>query len=134
MTNEECLKYSEDLISKNTYAIIGTISNKKYPNTRVLKVMKRDNLKTFYFSTKENSLKVKQIKKNKKGCILFYDESKFASVMIEGKFEIQENKLFEVSNFYDLDSDPYDFCNLIFKSEILYLYVPYTKYEIKIEE
>lgn len=54
--------------------------------------------------------------------------------MIEGKFEIQENKLFEVSNFYDLDSDPYDFCNLIFKSEILYLYVPYTKYEIKIEE
>jgi pyridoxine/pyridoxamine 5'-phosphate oxidase len=134
MNREEVIKYANELIEENKYAIIGTVSKKKYPNVRVLKLMKREGLTEFYFSTKKDSLKVEQIRRNKRSCIFFYDEEKFASVMIEGTFEAKENVLFEVTKFYDLDPDPYDLINLIFKSEKMYLYVPYKKYEVIINE
>ncbi len=132
LTQEEALKYAEEMIQKNQYALIGTISKENFPNVRALKVMKREDLKTFYFSTKKTSLKVTQIKKNKKGCIFFYDTSNYSSVMIEGTFEVKDNILFDVSNFYHLDPDPFDFCNIIFEAKVIYLYVPYKKYEIRL--
>ncbi len=132
MSEQEVLKYAEELISKNKFAIVGTISNEKYPNTRALRVMQRDGIKTFYFSTKKKSLKVAQIKKNNKGCIFFYDVEKYVSIMFEGKFEVRDNTLFEISSFYELDPNPYDFCNLVFKAETLHLYIPYNKYIMKI--
>lgn len=133
MTLEEVKEYAEELIKKNEYAVIGTISKKSYPNTRALKIMEREGFNKFIFSTKKNTLKIEQIKKNKKGCIFFYDVDKYASVMIEGKFEVKENFLYDVSNFFFLHPDPYDFCNIIFEAEVMYVYIPYNKYEIKLK-
>jgi len=132
MNNNEILKYAEELIDKNQYAIVGTINKEKFPNIRALKIMKRDNLKTLYFSTKKTSEKVKQMKKNKKGCLFFYDTSTYSSVMLEGTFEIKDNVLFDVSTFFDLHPEPYDFCNIIFTTKKIYVYTHYNGYEIKL--
>lgn len=130
MTKEEIIKYAEDMISKNEYALIGSTSKEKYPNIRALKVMKRESINTFYFSTKETTVKVDQIRRNNKGCIFFYDTKNYASVMIEGTYKVTDNTLFDVSSFFFLDPDPYNFCNIIFNAETLYLYVPYQKHRI----
>jgi general stress protein 26 len=131
MSNEEILKYAEELINKNQYAIVGTIS-KSFPNIRALKVMKKEGLKTLYFSTKKTSEKVNQMKRNKKGCLFFYDTTNYSSVMLEGTFEIKDNVLFDVSTFFDLHPEPYDFCNIIFNTTKVYVYLQYKGYEIKI--
>ena len=133
LTNEEVLVRADEMVKNNKYAIVGTISKEKFPNIRGLKIIKREGLKTFYFSTKKTSAKVIQMKKNKKGCIFFYDTTNYSSLMIEGTFEIKDNVLFDISTFFDLDPEPYDFCNIIFSAKRISLYVPYKEYEIRVK-
>lgn len=136
MTEQEILQNAEKLIANNEFAMVGTIGKKSFPNIRALKVMKREGLNTFYFSTRSDSEKVKQMKKHKKGCIYFYDTLTFtfANVLIEGKFSIKPNTLFGISSFYKLDNEPYDFCTVKFEATKLYYYVPYQKYIVNIKK
>ncbi len=130
MTEKEILDISEKIISNNDFAVIGTISKKRFPNIYALKLMKKDGLKKFYFSTKLNSNKINQIKKYKKGCIYFYDMITFTfnNVLIEGIYKIDPKSAYGVSNFYDMESNQEDLCTIIFESKKLYLYMSNKKY------
>lgn len=135
MTEQEILSSAEQIVARNEFALVGTVS-KKYPNIRALRIMKRDGLKTFYFSTKSKSDKVKQMKWHKKGCVYFYDTTTFtfSNVLIEGKFIIEPNTTFGISNFYKMDAEPYDFCTIKFVAKYLYFYAPYKKYKINMNK
>lgn len=122
MNREEVMKLAEEIIDNNPIAVVGTI-NGKYPNIKALQTMERDDLATFYFSTKEDSRKIKQMKKNKNGCIYYYDKEKYQTVLIEGSFSVEQNLKFGVGELYKLDQlDPYDFVTIVFKSKKLYVY------------
>jgi general stress protein 26 len=126
------LELSENLVSQNNHALIGTTSLKRYPNIRALKIMKREGLTTFYFSTRTNSDKIKQIKRRKKGCIYFYDIENFNNLLIEGKFTVLPNTQFGISELYKLDDNPYEFCTIKFETKSLYFYEPYKKHKISL--
>ncbi|HHW69117.1 MAG TPA: pyridoxamine 5'-phosphate oxidase family protein, partial [Tenericutes bacterium] len=129
----EIIKIVTEIIDEKNIALIGTKSNRGYPNIKALSVMKKEGLHKFYFSTKINSTKVKQIKRRKKGCIYFYDEKNYIGIMIEGTFEVEHNRSVGISKLYDLDAiDPYDFCTIIFTSKYLHAYLHYQKVKIKL--
>lgn len=133
MNKEDVIRIANEVIDNKKIALIGTKSNKGYPNIKALLLMQREGLHKFYFSTKTNSTKVKQIKRRKKGCIYFYDEKNYIGIMIEGTFKVEHNQLFGISKLYDLDAiDPYDFCTIIFTAKTLHAYIQYQKIKIKL--
>ncbi len=126
MTKEQILEVINQVIDEQKIALVGTISSKKYPNIKALKLMERDNLKTFYFSTKRESTKVKQMKRKSKGSIYFYDKEKYIGIMFEGNFTVENNTRYGISELYDLDGiDPYDFCTVKFQSKRVTFYMHY---------
>lgn len=134
MTEEELINLAKKVIDASEIALVGSISLKRYPNVRALKKMKNDGLSTFYFSTRLDSNKVKQMRRRKKGCIYFYDRPTFTGIMIEGIFKIERNTTFGISSLYELDPhDPYEFCTIKFISKYLYIYTHYKTAKIKIE-
>lgn len=132
MTEQEIIQNAEKLVNSNEFALFGTITKQKFPNIRAMKVMKREGLKTFYFVTKKDSAKIKEIERRSKGCIYWYDTTTFtfSNLMIEGKLEIIDNTMFGISQFYDMASEPYDFCTIKFKAIKLHYYAPYKKHTI----
>jgi outer membrane cobalamin receptor len=95
--------------------------------------MKNEGLKAFYFSTRLDSEKVKQVKRRKKSCIYFYDRQSYVGIMIEGSFRVERNTMFGVSELYDLNPhDPYEFCTMIFESKTLYVYKNYQTAKIEL--
>lgn len=136
MTEQDILKNAEKIISSNQVAMIGTINKKKFPNIRALTIIKSYGFKTFYFNTKCDSDKMVQIKKNKKGCIYFYDTMTFtfSNVLIEGKFTIEPDTIIETPDFYKISSVTNDFCTIKFEAINLYYYAPYQKYKISMKK
>jgi general stress protein 26 len=133
MTEQEILELATQVIDANDIALVGTISLKRYPNIKALKKMKNEGLKTFYFSTKINSAKVKQIKRRSKGSVYFYDRENYKGVMLEGHFKVENNTTVGISDLYELDAiDPYDFCTLKFVAEYIYVYTHYQTVKIKL--
>ncbi|MDD2180932.1 MAG: pyridoxamine 5'-phosphate oxidase family protein [Bacilli bacterium] len=135
MTKEEIIELARKIIENNKYAMIGTNSVKGYPNVRALTKMKHDGFELFYFSTRANSEKVKQMRKKNKGCVYFYNTDRYQSVMLEGTFFIEKNRDFDVSEIYKIDyDDPYDFCTIKFVTENIYVYTHFQTIKFNIKE
>ena len=133
MNKEQILNLAKEIIDSNEIAIVGSISLKKYPNVRALQKMKNEGFNTFYFSTRSDSMKVRQMKKRKKGCVYFYDRPTYSTVMLEGEFKIEPNTTVGVSKLYELDpTDPYTFVTIKFITKYIYVYTHYktVKFEI----
>ena len=133
MTKDELLQLAQQIVDANDIALVGTISLKRYPNIKALKKMKNEGLKTFYFSTRLDSAKVKQMKRRNKGSIYFYDRASYQGVMIEGKYKVENNTTVGISELYSLDAhDPYNFCTVKFVAEAVYVYTHYQTVKIEI--
>lgn len=133
MTEQDILELAQQVVDSNDIALIGTTSLKRFPNIKALKKMKNEGLKTFYFSTRIDSAKVKQIKRRRKGCVYFYDKVRYKGVMLEGYFKVVNNTMFGVSELYELDPhDPYEFCTLVFNAKYAYVYTHYQTVKIKL--
>lgn len=131
MTKEEILEIINKVIDEQKIALTGTISSKRYPNIKALSLMSRDDIKTFHFSTKRESTKVKQMKRRSKGSIYFYDKEKYIGIMFEGKFKVENNTKYGISQLYKLDAiDPYDFCSVTFTAKTVYFYMNYQTVKI----
>ena len=79
----------EKLIDNAFTAIITTIDENGFPNTRaMLAARKRIGLKHFYFTTNTSSQKVKQLLSNPKSCIYIYDSNNFIGAMFIGSAEV----------------------------------------------
>lgn len=133
MNKEMAMEIATSLVNANNNALIGTISEDKYPNIKALTKMKNEGLKVFYFSTNKSTTKVKQIRNNSIGCIYFFDPMRYIGVMLEGDFEIT-NDLNEIDpNIYKpegLKTD--DFCTLKFTSKSLYVYSNFERIQFEI--
>jgi len=135
MNIESAMKIAKEVIDSSDIALVSTISSEKYPNTRALKKMKNDGFKTFYFSTKTKSNKIKQMKARKKGCIYFFNKEKHIGVMLDGKFKIELNTSVGISDLYKIDPlDPYDFCTIKFITRNVYVYNNFQTVKFKAQD
>ena len=81
-----------NLIDKTSTSIISSVDSEGFPNTKaMLKVRKREGIKTFYFSTNTSSMRVKQYMENPKACIYFYDKRFVRGVMLKGTMEVLQD-------------------------------------------
>lgn len=131
MNREEVLNLVDEIIEKNPIAFMGTVNSNLFPNIKAMQTMKKEGINIFYFSTRSDSRKIKQIKGRKNGCIYYCDKENYQGVLIEGSFEIEKNTMFGISELYKLDAiDPFDFVTIKFKSKKLYVYTHYQTAEI----
>jgi general stress protein 26 len=78
-----------NLIDKATAAIISSIDENGFPNTKAtLPPRKRIGIKELYLTTNTSSMRVKQYTDNPKACIYFYDNRFFKGVMLKGEMEV----------------------------------------------
>ena len=134
MEKLKLIEFAKTVVDKNKYAMLGTNSSKKYPNIFAMMKMENEGLEKFYFSTRETSRKVSQIKKGKKGCVYFYDADNYQSVMLEGTFKVVDNTTVPVAEIYKMDPhDPFEFCTIIFEKKYVNVYLNYetAKFELK---
>ncbi|QNM06672.1 pyridoxamine 5'-phosphate oxidase family protein [Qiania dongpingensis] len=81
-----------NLIDKQSVAYISSIDDDGFPNTKaMLPPRKRENIKTFYFTTNTSSMRAAQFRKNPKACIYFCDKRFFRGVMLIGNMEVLED-------------------------------------------
>jgi Uncharacterized stress protein (general stress protein 26) len=81
-----------NMIDKSNISIISSIDSDGYPNTKaMLKVRKRDGIKTLYFTTNTSSMRVKQYLENSKSCVYFYDSRFFRGIMLKGIMEVLQD-------------------------------------------
>lgn len=135
MNKDELLSLANNIIDNNNIAMVATNAPKGYPNVRALTTMKREGLELFYFSTRADSNKVKQMKKNARGSIYYYDEKTYQTVMLEGKYKVEPNRDFDVSDIYKIDQvDPYDFATIKFYTESIYVYSHFQTAKVSVKE
>lgn len=81
-----------NLIDKQKVALISSVDDKGYPNTKAMLPPRiREGIKIFYFSTNTSSMRVGQYKANPKACIYFFDKRFFCGVMLTGIMEVLED-------------------------------------------
>ncbi|GAK58774.1 hypothetical protein U27_05749 [Candidatus Vecturithrix granuli] len=78
-----------NLIDKASVAIIGSVDEDGFPNSKaMLPPRKREGLKHIFFTTNTSSMRVKQYLKNPKACVYFFDKRFFKGVMLKGVMEV----------------------------------------------
>lgn len=79
----------EHFIDTAKNSLISTIDEDGYPVTRaMLEVRVREGLNKLYFSTNTSSNKVKEIQKNSKGSVYFFDSAKYIGCLLKGHFDV----------------------------------------------
>lgn len=114
-----------NLISKQSSAIITSIDEDGYPNTKaMLAPRKVEGIKTFYFTTNTSSIRVSQYQNNPKASIYFMDKRFFRGVMFIGKMEVLHDHETKASiwqtgdtMYYKEGVDDPDYCVLRFTAE-----------------
>lgn len=114
-----------NLIDKVGVAIIGSVDEDGFPNTKaMLPPRKREGIKQFYFTTNTSSMRVGQYIKNPKACIYFFDKRFFRGVMLIGTMKVLQDEASKEMIWQDGDemyyskgvTDP-DYCVLKFTAE-----------------
>lgn len=81
-----------NLIDKASTAIISSVDDEGFPNTKaMLPPRKREGIKYIYFTTNTSSMRVKQYLNNPKACIYFFDKRFFRGVMLTGAMEVLQD-------------------------------------------
>lgn len=81
------------MIDKCSVAIISSIDQNGYPNTKaMLPPRKRVGIETFYFTTNTSSMRVNQYRENNKASIYFFDKKfGYHGIMFIGTMEVLED-------------------------------------------
>lgn len=114
-----------NMIDKTTVAIISSIDETGFPNTKaMLPPRKREGIKHFYFTTNTSSMRVKQYTANPNSCIYFFDKRFFRGVMLKGTMEVlHDNKTKEMiwndgdEMYYPKGVTDPDYCVLRFTAQ-----------------
>ena len=81
-----------NLIDKQTVALISSVDEQGFPNTKaMLPPRVREGIRVFYFTTNTSSLRVSQYRENPRACIYFYDKRFFRGIMLKGTMEVLED-------------------------------------------
>ena len=114
-----------NLIDKQSISFISSVDEAGYPNTKaMLAPVKREGIKTFYWHTNSQSMRIKQYRNNPKACIYFCDKRFYRGVMLKGTMEVIDDKEVkneiwkdEFSMYYQGGKDGGDFILLKFTAE-----------------
>lgn len=110
------------MIDKSTAAIISSIDENGFPNTKaMLPPRKRNGIKELYLTTNTPSMRVKQYTDNPKACVYFYDNRFYKGVMLKGNMVVLQDAISKEMIWRDGDemyypkgvTDP-DYCVLKF--------------------
>ena len=130
-----------NLIDKQSVALLSSIDNEGFPNTKaMLPPRKREGIKNFWFTTNTSSLRVKQYRSDPKACIYFFDKRFFRGVMLIGTIEVLEDAsskemIWEEGDtiYYPLGvSDP-DYCVLKFTAHFGRYYSNFKSEDFAVE-
>ncbi|MEY8353419.1 pyridoxamine 5'-phosphate oxidase family protein [Lachnospiraceae bacterium 54-53] len=81
-----------NLIDKQSVSFISSVDENGFPNIKaMLPPRKREDIKTFYFTTNTSSKRAAQYRENPKACIYFCDKRFFRGVMLIGMMEVLED-------------------------------------------
>ena len=114
-----------NIIDKATVAIISSVDEDGFPNTKaMLPPRKREEIKKIFFTTNTSSMRVKQYSENPKACIYFFDKRFFRGVMLKGTMKVLQDSKTKRMTWKDGDemyypkgvTDP-DYCVLIFTAQ-----------------
>lgn len=133
MTYDLIKQLAEEIVNENDIAMVTTVGARGFPYTRAMKKMHRDGFKEFDFVTRDSSEKVKQIRKNSKGSIYFYDRKNYRSVTFIGRFKITANHEYGISDIYTIDAhDPFQYCTLKFYPQTMRVYSHYETEKLEV--
>jgi len=119
------VKTINKLIENQNVSFISSVDEEGYPNTKaMLSPCKKEGIKTFYWHTNSESMRVKQYRNNQKACIYFCDERFIRGVMLKGTMDVLDNKEIkkeiwkdDYSIYYTGGMDGGDFIILKFTAE-----------------
>ncbi len=115
---------STKLVAGAKIAIVSSIDENGYPNTKAMFALQHDGLFTHYFSTNLSAKRSQQFRSNGKACVYFCDNPQFMGLMLIGTMQVMtdhEHKAmlwregFEI--YYPKGVDDEDYCVLKFTAE-----------------
>lgn len=135
------IKTIGNMIDKANMAMVSYTDSEGFPVVRaMLPPRKREEIKTFYFTTNTSSNKVKCYRENSKASIYFVDKRFFRGVSLMGTMEVLETVEAKESIWLEGDEQYYplgvtdpDYCVLKFTAEKGRYYSNYHSEDFDIE-
>lgn len=133
-------KIAKVLINKGPASFIASVDSDGFPNMKaMLPPRKAVALKTFYFITTTDSLRVAHFRDNPKSCIYFCDPAHYVGLMLRGTMEVLEDQKTKAMLWQETDtvyykggvSDP-NYCALRFTACSGRLYRNFTATDFEI--
>lgn len=86
MTKEQVFEF----ISEQKTAMISSVDNEGFPNTKAMLAPRKTDGNDFYFTTNTSSMRAAQYNANEKACIYFYKRGRFSymGVMLVGTMQV----------------------------------------------
>ncbi len=124
MDKQEAIIQSLEMVDKSAVCMVGTIAEDGFPNIKSMFNLKHDGFKRFWFSTNTSSRRVRQLKKDNRGCVYLLDEKLHKGLMLVGTIEIlqdiESKKLLwteKSEKYYPLGLEDPDYTVLCFTAE-----------------
>lgn len=122
MTKERVFEF----IREQKTAMISSIDEDGFPNTKAMLAPRKIDGKEFYFSTNTSSMRVSQYNANEKACVYFYKRGRFSytGVMFIGVMEVLtdqsiKDEIWHIGDlmFYKKGKTDPDYCVLKFTAQ-----------------
>jgi general stress protein 26 len=133
MEKEVAVEKGLDLIKRSKTCLIGTNTESGHPNVKAMLTYMNEGLNTIWFTTNTPSKKVKQVKRDEKACVYYYDPNAFEGLMLVGKMEALQDeesrkKVWkdEYTMYYPQGVNDPDYTVLKFTTESFNLYAGFS--------
>ncbi len=80
----------QKFIAKRKVALIGSVDDNGYPNTKAMLAPRKIDGNVYYFSTNTSSMRVSQFRTNPKACLYFFRKGlfRYEGIMLTGVMEV----------------------------------------------
>ncbi|MCM1367928.1 MAG: pyridoxamine 5'-phosphate oxidase family protein [Roseburia sp.] len=122
MTKEQVFEF----ISKQKTAMISSVDENGFPNTKAMLAPRKIDGSDLYFSTNTSSMRVSQYNANEKACVYFYKRGRFSytGVMLVGTMQVLtdqgiKDEIWHIGDtmFYKKGKTDPDYCVLKFSAQ-----------------
>ena len=81
-----------ELVINTPIAFVSSVNQDGFPNTKAMLNLKRDDIKTHYFSTNLSSKRASQFQANPNACIYFCEQANFKGLLLVGSMEVMTDR------------------------------------------
>lgn len=122
--NTELKEEILSLVENAKIVYVSSIDAAGFPETKAMMNLKRDGMKTHYFSTNTSSKRVQQFRDNPNACIYFSDNDNFMGLMLVGKVQVCTDRAHKellwfpgAEMYYPKGIDDEDYCVYEFSAD-----------------